>query len=97
MISVVFDPDARAEFCHPSSTMRIAKLVWDVVFASRLSTPYRKLSMRHSTFVYSTRLSGDIFCPSSHFFIYSIEPDHIRIIAVAHTKRKPEYWLYRTE
>ncbi len=27
--------------------------------------------------------------------IYSIEPDHIRIIAVSHTKRKPEYWVNR--
>jgi len=25
--------------------------------------------------------------------IYSIEPDHIRIIAIAHTKRKPGYWF----
>ena len=23
---------------------------------------------------------------------YSIEPDHIRIIAVAHTRRKPGFW-----
>lgn len=29
--------------------------------------------------------------------IYSIEPDHIRILAVAHTKRKPGFWLERGE
>jgi len=29
--------------------------------------------------------------------IYTIEPDHIRILAVAHSKRKPEYWLSRTQ
>ncbi len=27
--------------------------------------------------------------------IYAIEPDHIRIIAVAHSKRKPGYWSAR--
>jgi plasmid stabilization system protein ParE len=29
--------------------------------------------------------------------IYTIEPDHIHIFAVAHTKRRPGYWLSRTE
>ena len=29
--------------------------------------------------------------------IYSIEPDHIYIAAVAHTKRKPGYWLIRVK
>ncbi|MCK5680075.1 type II toxin-antitoxin system RelE/ParE family toxin, partial [bacterium] len=32
--------------------------------------------------------------PYSIFF--SIEPDHIHIIAVAHSKRKPGYWLKRS-
>jgi hypothetical protein len=29
--------------------------------------------------------------------IYSIEPEHIRVLAIAHTKRKPGYWLGRSE
>jgi len=29
--------------------------------------------------------------------IYSIEPNHIRILAIAHTKSKPGYWLDRAE
>jgi toxin ParE1/3/4 len=27
--------------------------------------------------------------------IYAVETDRIRIMAVAHHKRRPEYWLYR--
>ena len=27
--------------------------------------------------------------------LYVVEPDRIRIIAVAHHKRRPEYWRYR--
>lgn len=27
--------------------------------------------------------------------IYTVEPDRIRILAVAHHKRRPEYWRYR--
>ncbi len=29
--------------------------------------------------------------------IYTIEPDHIRIIAIAHLQRKPGYWMNRLE
>ncbi len=29
--------------------------------------------------------------------VYSIEPDHIRIIAIAHNKRKPGYWSNRVK
>jgi plasmid stabilization system protein ParE len=29
--------------------------------------------------------------------LYSIEPDHIFIIAVAHTHRRPDYWIDREE
>ena len=35
------------------------------------------------------------FLKFPYAIIYSIEPDHIRIIAVAHNKRKPGYWLIR--
>ena len=27
--------------------------------------------------------------------IYAVEPDRIRIMAIAHHKRRPEYWRYR--
>ena len=27
--------------------------------------------------------------------IYAVEPDRIRILALAHFKRRPEYWRYR--
>lgn len=30
-----------------------------------------------------------------YMIIYAIEPGHIHIVAVAHTKRKPGYWLIR--
>ena len=52
MTSVIFDPDARAEFLS------------DVQYYENY---------------------------------YSIEPDHIYIVAVAHTKRKPGYWLIRVK
>ena len=43
--------------------------------------------------------SGDIRKCSLHVFpyklLYSIESDHIFIIALAHLHRKPEYWIER--
>lgn len=69
MTSVIFDPDARAEFL--SAVQHYENCV--------LHAPFRRCLLQK--FPYA--------------IIYSIEPDHIHIIAVAHTKRKPGYWLIR--
>ncbi|HEY3582413.1 MAG TPA: type II toxin-antitoxin system RelE/ParE family toxin [Pyrinomonadaceae bacterium] len=46
------------------------------------------------------RLSGTVRrCELSDFpyaIIYRRKPDHIRILAVPHHRRKPEYWKYRS-
>ncbi len=31
--------------------------------------------------------------PSAGLFVYSIESDHLFIIAIAHQHRKPDYWV----
>lgn len=44
------------------------------------------------------RPSGAVLCPISPYsLIFSIEPKFILIIAVAHVRRKPEYWHGRAE
>jgi len=96
MTSVIFDPDARAEFLEAvryyekrqkglGKRFRIAVetavyLVSENPFLYRLlKVPFRRYLL--SKFPYS--------------IIYSIEPDYIYVIALAHTKRKPGYWLTR--
>nr|VFJ46118.1 MAG: ParE toxin of type II toxin-antitoxin system, parDE [Candidatus Kentron sp. DK] len=93
MSAVCFDPDARAEFlaaigyyegCQPELGRRFrlaveAELIRirEMPFGFRvLHAPFRRCLVRK--FPYA--------------IIFSIEPESIRIIAVAHTKRKPGYW-----
>jgi toxin ParE1/3/4 len=96
MNSAIFDPEAQSEFlsavryyedCQVGLGRRFRLLVESSVqkivdspFIYRiLKTPFRRYLL--PKFPYS--------------IIYSIEPDHIRIIAIAHNKRKPGYWSSR--
>ena len=98
MTSVIFDPDARAEFlsavqyyenCQPGLGRRFRLLVESAV--QRITeTPFR-YRILHAPF------RRHLLQKFPYAIIYSIEPDHIHIVAVAHTKRKPGYWLARVK
>jgi toxin ParE1/3/4 len=94
----LFDPEAESEFleavryyedCQHGLGRRFRLLVESAVqkivespFIYRmLKAPFRRYLLPR--FPYS--------------IIYSIEPDHIHIIAVAHNKRKPKYWSHRIQ
>ena len=96
MILAFFDPEARTEFleaiqyyeeCQEGLGRRFHLAIESAVqhiseapFLYRmLKAPFRRYLL--PKFPYS--------------IIYSIEPDHIHIIAVAHNKRKPGYWTNR--
>ena len=98
MSGVTFDPDARTEFlaaveyyeeCQRGLGYRFRLFVESAVhniyenpFCYRvLHAPFRRCLLQK--FPYS--------------IIFSIEPEHILIIAVAHAKRKPGYWQERIE
>lgn len=98
MNSIIFDPEAQTEFlaavryyedCQPGLGRRFRLLVETAVqkivespFLYRIiKAPFRRHLL--PKFPYS--------------IIYTIEPDHIRIIAIAHNKRKPGYWSNRVQ
>jgi plasmid stabilization system protein ParE len=96
MISVVFDPDAKAEFlaavqyyesCQ-SGLGRRFKLIVQSALQKVAETPFQYRLIH-------THFRRYLFPKFPYAVIFSIEPDHIRIIAVAHTKRKPGYWQRR--
>ena len=98
MTLVRFDPDAQAEFlaavhyyedCQRGLGRRF-RLAIESAIQKITETPFR-YRLIHAPF----RRYLMIKFPYS--IIYTIEPDHIRILAVAHSKRKPEYWLSRTQ
>ncbi|MBU2622989.1 MAG: type II toxin-antitoxin system RelE/ParE family toxin [Proteobacteria bacterium] len=98
MISVFFDPDAKAEFlaavqyyesCQ-SGLGRRFKLIVQSALQKVAETPFQ-YRLIHKPF------RRYLLPKFPYAIIFSIEPDHIRIIAVAHTKRKPGYWQRRIQ
>ena len=96
MTTVLFDPAAKEEFLESikfyenfrsglgkrfsKSVEKAIQQIVEAPFRYRiLIPPFRRYLLLNFPF----------------FVIYSIEPDHIRIIAIAHTKRKPGYWFPR--
>lgn len=96
MSEVVFDVDARREFldavayyesCEPGLGKRFHQAV--VSATQRIQTMPLNYRVIHTPFRR---------CMVSHFpygLLYTIEPEYIVIIAVAHAKRKPGYWMER--
>lgn len=98
MIFAIFDPDARTEFlaaveyyeeCQ-SGLGRRFRLEVEAVVNKIVETPLR-YRVLHSPF-------RRCLIPSFPYaIIYSVEPEHILIIAVSHTKRLPGYWRERSQ
>jgi len=98
MISVIFDPEAKDEFwssiqyyeeCQSGLGRRFRDSV-EAATRGIVESPFR-FRILHAPF-------RRYLLPKFPFsIIYSLEPDHIRIIAVAHTKREPGYWLKRIQ
>ena len=96
MNGVVFDPDARAEFleaveyyehCQPGLGRHFRNVV-ETELLHICSMPFRFRSI-HAHF---RRCLIPKF-PYAIFF--SIEPEYILVMAVAHVKRKPGFWYDR--
>lgn len=96
MTPIVFDPDARSEFliavqyyeeCQKGLGRRF-RLGVESALDQIAKAPFRYRTIRAPFKRY-------LMHKFPYAVIYSIEPDHIRIIAVAHTKRKPGFWQNR--
>ena len=98
MTGAAFDPDARAEFlaaveyyeeCQTGLGRRFREDVEAKVDAIS-AMPFRFRVLR-------APFRRCLVPKFPYAVIFSIEPDFILIIAVAHTKRKPGYWHDRVE
>ncbi|BBO92083.1 type II toxin-antitoxin system RelE/ParE family toxin [Desulfosarcina ovata] len=96
MNSAKFDPEAQAEFL--SAVMYYEKCQEGLGRRFRLLVESAVQKIVESPFIYRTLKAPFrryLLPKFPYSIIYSIEPDHIRIIAVAHNKRKPGYWSNR--
>ncbi len=98
MTIAIFDLEARKEFlsavqyyedCQTGLGRRFRDIVEDSI-TKIIAEP-----LRYRVFYIPFR--RHLLPKFPYAIIYSIEPHHIHIIAVAHTKQKPEYWLTRAE
>lgn len=97
MNSVRFDPEAKEEFLEAILYYEECQDGLGTRFRVAIESAAKQIS--DSPFVYRI-LQAPFRCylvpKFPYYLIYSIEPDHIRIIAVAHNKRKPDYWAKRS-
>ncbi|MBC8412066.1 MAG: type II toxin-antitoxin system RelE/ParE family toxin [Chlorobium sp.] len=98
MSIIVFDTDARSEFlssveyyeeCRAGLGRRFREVV-ELAVNSVANNPFR-YRVLHKSF------RRCLIPKFPHAIIFSIEPDFILVIAVAHVKRKPGYWNDRIE
>jgi len=91
--SVRFDPEAKEEFLKAILFYEECHVGLGTRFRVAIESAAKLIS--ESPFVYRV-LRSPFRCylvpKFPYYLIYSIEPDHIRIIAIAHHKRKPAYW-----
>lgn len=96
MISVQFDPDAKEEFIEAVQYYESCQKGLGRRFRLIFEASVKKISKTPLMYRVIKAPFRRLLLPKfPYMIIYSIEPDHIRIIAVAHTKRKPEYWSKR--
>jgi len=96
MNSAIFDPEARSEFLAVVSYYEDCQYGLGRRFRLLVESAVQKIV--ESPFIYrvlKAPFRRYLLPKFPYSIIYSIEPDHIRIIAVAHNKRKPGYWSNR--
>ena len=96
MTLVIFDPEAQSEFLAAVRYYEDCQHGLGRLFRLVVESAIQKIS--ETPFMYrilKAPFRRHLLLKFPYSIIYSIEPDHIRIIAVAHNKRKPGYWSNR--
>ena len=94
----IFDPEAQAEFLAAVGYYEDCQDGLGRSFRFLVESAVKKISK--TPFIYRTLKAPFrryLLQKFPYSIIYSIEPDHIRIIAIAHNKRKPGYWSNRVQ
>ena len=96
MISVVFDHDARAEFLEAVQYYEDSQIGLGRRFRVAVESAVKSIAENPFRYrVLHPPFRRYLLPNFPNAIIYCIEPENILIIAVAHTKRKPGYWIKR--
>lgn len=92
-----FHPDAVAEFNHAIEYYENCAEALGLDFATEVHTAIERILAHPKAW---TEIETDVRrCLISRFpygVLYSIENNHIYILAIMHLHREPDYWKYRT-
>lgn len=96
MSSIGFDPDARAEFLAAVEYYEECQLGLGRRFRVALEIELGHIgTMPFRYRVLHVPFRRCLIPAFPYSLVFAIEPEFILILAVAHTKRKPEYWHER--
>jgi len=97
MTAILFDPDARREFLEAVRFYEDRRLGLGLSFRQLIEAGLQQISEAPFRYrVIRAPFRRYVLLKFPYSIIYTIEPDHLRVIAVAHNKRKPGYWQSRT-
>ena len=97
MNSIIFDPEAKDEFLEAAQYYEGCQEGLGYRFRLDIESATQKIAKTPFMYrVLKAPFRRHLLAKFPYSIIYSIEPDHIRIIAVAHNKRKPGYWQERS-
>ena len=96
MTLILFDPEARSEFLATIQYYEDCQYGLGHRFRLVVQSGVQKISKTPFRYrILKAPLRRYLLPRFPYSIIYSIEPDHLRIIAVMHNKRKPGYWSNR--
>lgn len=97
MKSVGFHPEAEAEFIEAAGRYEEQAHNLGLDFIATVERTYQRLLVfPESGHPFGTRLRRVLVPGFPYGLLYRMEPEGIRIVAVAHVRRRPGYWRRRT-
>ncbi len=92
-----FHPEARAEYLHATSYYEKRQTGLGARFTIEIENTIQRITEAPTRW---QKLEGEIRRCLAHTFpygvLYSIEKDHVLVLAIMHHSRKPGYWHTRT-
>lgn len=93
MSNVAFDPDARAEFLAAVRYYEECRKGLGLRFRQAIDAQLNKIQQMPFRFRVLRSPFRRCLVPNFPYsIIYTIEPEFILVVAVAHNRKKPEYW-----
>ncbi len=96
VLPVILDPDAESEFDDAITYIEQERPGAGQRFFDAISTRFARIAEHRFAGKLIRRGVRRYVVPGWRYsIIYSVEPDHIFILAIAHQSRRPNYWRRR--